>query len=170
MSLFDHKKRGGCMDDPQEKDSSPTYMNLGQMSQYELCEFIDSKAREADQQMHPDGDSAGLELVLCQLADHVQDLFGVSVQPDMDFGRPGHPTFDKQVAEFTFACAKAYRARKGNDANIYQFRMMMKRALDSSFLDSKDIMKMQQPWRYEIQDRLATIQGRILNGIAHYTF
>lgn len=157
------------MDDPQEKDSTPSYMNLGQMSQHELCEFIDAKAREADQQVHHSGEDAGLELVLCQLADQIQDVFGVNVQPDMEFGRPGHPTFDRQVSSFTSLCAKAYKVRKGSEANVYQFRMLMKRALDSSFLDSKDILKMQQPWRYEIQTRLEKTQGRILNGIAHYT-
>jgi len=158
------------MEDPHEKDSTPTYMNLGQMSQYELTEFIEGKAREADQQIHATGESAGLELVLCQLADQVQDLFGVGVQPDMKFDRAGHPSFDDQIRQFTRVCAKAYQARKGSDANIYQFRMMMKRALDSSFLDSRDILKMQQPWQFELQTRLERTQGRILNGIAHYTF
>ncbi len=158
------------MDDPQEKDSTPKYMSLGQMSQYELSALIDDMASAAERKIHPQGEHAGLELVLCQLADQVQDLFGVAVQPDMAFERAGHQNFDQQVANFTLACAKAYRMRKGDDANIYQFRLLMKRALDASFVDSRDILRLQQPWRADVQQRLLQTQGRILHDIAHYTF
>jgi len=158
------------MDDPQEQDSTPKYMSLGRMSQYELSALIDDLASAADTQIHPQGEHAGLELVLCQLADQVQDLFGVAVQPDMAFEQLGHPNFEQQVSHFTSACAKAFCMRKGSDANIYQFRLLMKRALDASFVDSRDILRLQQPARTEIQQRLLQTQGRILHGIAHYTF
>lgn len=158
------------MDDPHTKDSNPKYMDLANLSQFELSEYIDNMAKAADQQVHPDGEDAGLELVLCQLAEHIHDIFGVGVQPNVKASLNGQIEFDTQVQKFIRLCAKAYRARNGEHSNIYEFRVHMTRALEGSFLDAVDIMRVKNQWRRDIQHRLEEKKGIMVNGLTHYTF
>ena len=158
------------MNDPHKKDSHPKYMDLGNMSQFELSEYIDNMAKAADQQVHPEGEDAGLELVLCQMAEHIHDVFGVGIQPNVKAGSDGQIAFDSQVHKFVKLCAKAYRARRGEQGNIYEFRVQMTRALEGSFLDALDILRVKNQWRFDVQHRLEEKKGHMVNGLAQYTF
>lgn len=148
-------------------DDLPKYMSQSGISQYELAKSIDAAMANAEQEVKSSEGQEGLLIWCEQLLGTVQEDF--LLHKDLRAMTSG-TDLEAELRSLLPLCWAYYRSTAEQDlqASHVEFKSVMTRILELSFINALDILHARNLWRFDIQRSMQQTQDRLLKSVQVY--
>ena len=143
---------------PQD-DSQPKYMHIEGKTQYEMAQSIDAAFAAAEASIHHQSEEVALHWWYQQFELQIQEEFNV---PDSCLPS-GNVTNEQSFLQLYQALVKRTLQIQGDPKQKLSAGITINLLLERSLLDAIDMMQAKQIWRFDLQRKLQTLQGRLIN-------
>jgi len=146
----------------------PKYMRLNANTQFELAQSIDAAMDSAEREVKADQHQEALYIWYEQILDGIYEEFSLQKQPRTITDTK---SIGEVVGELVPLCWAYYQTsmldgrQETNATKRTTFELVMKRLLESSFVNALDILYARNLWRFDIQRGMQETQKHIIDGI-----
>lgn len=143
---------------PQD-DGQPKYMHIEGKTQYEMAQSIDAAFAAAEASIHHQSEEVALQWWYQQFELQLQEEFNLS-DSRLPSGDVSNESTFLQLSKMLVQ--RALDMQVDHDHKI-SASITINLLLERSLLDAIDMMQAKQIWRFDLQRKLQTLQGRLIN-------